>query len=370
MKRFLFLTVIFILGFSLFSEEKKAISEGNEGSIITDAPIVEEEVEEEEVVEEEKRAEKETVLDENKVTVTPKISMYQRVDYHNRDLEAVGTDIGFYKTPIFLRTNIKGSFSVKYKDFTFTPYLQERFAMFIGKDELVLGVSDVSFRARNRFYAGFVFGYSIENIMDISLNTEFRFSNDIKSSDSETIKPDYRFAPTVKLSGSYDFGLKWSYSQFVALNFNKDSFGSGTPLTSMYYETFANISYEFLHNIDGIDDHKASIYADLGLGYSDKNIYGIVATNSLTSDYGLGLICSYKGFSPQFGLHCWSDGSSDSTSATPKSILVDYGVGFKMGLSYKKERFKFGVNYIGGDVVNEDGIHWESRMQSVISYSL
>lgn len=301
-------------------------------------------------------------------TVTPRLGFYQRLEYNTRNLEVEGNGINWYEIPIYLRSNFKGSVTISKDDFSFTPYLQERFEMFLGTDSTPVTNADgddiyqVNFRGRNRFYAGFVTKYSIKGIMDVGLNIEFRFANDVKNSTSDTLNAEFRFGPTVQLCGKYDFGLAWNASQLFGFYFNKDTMLTDAPLQTMYYEGFYDISYEFLHHVKDLKDQMAWIFTDYGFGYSNTDYYGASGDYSFMSDFGLGIKYSTKGITPMLAMHLWSD--------TDDLQVIKNGMGFRAGLNFKKGRYQFGVTYIGAKDINTTDFVWGSRVNTKFSISI
>lgn len=300
---------------------------------------------------------------EDKVKVTPKLTVYQLLDYHTRDLEAAPTDIGWYETPVYSRTNFNGTLNISKGQFTFSPYLQERVEIFLGKEALNDGTSEVSLRARNRFYTGFITKFKLADAMNVAFNMEFRFANDLKESSSEVINTEFRFGPSVKLSGDYDFGLKWSVQQMFGFYFDKTVYGTDQPLKYMYYEGFSSLSYEFLQHVKSVKDQKAWIFADFAYGYTDKDVYGTSGSYSFASDFGLGFKYSTKGITPHAGMHLWSDYNSTDD-------LISKALGFRLGVEYKKGNYSFGVTYIAGERVDDADFSWESRVATKFKFSI
>ena len=156
---------------------------------------------------EEKKESDEKKTDEKKMPVDFGLEFAEEFQFDSIGKKP-GTNYGW--SDVYLKSRGKFSAAFPIKFYTITPWVQDAVEL-----PMMLG-NPVAVNTKNNFYFGLDNNFVIENIMNIGANFEFRMGNCLGINPVTGTNDDLeiRLSPVLNLSGSYNFGLSWSVSQY------------------------------------------------------------------------------------------------------------------------------------------------------------
>lgn len=298
----------------------------------------------------------------SEVELKPQLIIFQGIEYSALDMRAHKNDISAYANPFYSRTNLRASYGIKKNNFTFTPYVQERLEFFLSKDKMEEEAYAVSLRGRNRFYIGTIFSYYIKELVNLTFNLEHLIQSDFKKNNLDYVPTVYRLMPTVSLSASHDFGLKWSLLNSFGFYFDEQSiYANGGKIYQFYMEGLADFSFDFLRHIKEGLEHQVMVIGDYSYFFTNDYPYSDVDKRIYNGLMGLGFAYSYKGISPNFLVRQWH--AFDDYVANTRNHF-----GFQVGLNFIQERYSVGATYIGGrQIRTSEQRQWHSSLKGTFS---
>jgi hypothetical protein len=307
-----------------------------------------------------------------KQEVKTSFTVSESLEIHSLGLEFAGTDIGSFEDAVFSRTSAKGTIALPFGDlynlsFWIRDDVDNRLnpVSKVDPDDATEEYPEdpINWRFRNRFYVGINNMFSIKDIMNVGLNFDFRVESDMKATRTN-FNTTMRLNPQLYLGGKYDFGLSWSAVHFFGMHMDKDL---STAIDIFDFEAFYNVTYEFMHHVEGTDA-KGWIFANNELlMYVNKLATadaGIVYFDDL---FKTGFKFDIQKIQPTFGAALWIDQEKDST-ATP-TTWFETNAGFFLGLGYTKGMATFSAEYLAGmQATNVTGDNpWQSRFNTKIT---
>jgi len=262
----------------------------------------------------------------------------------------------------------RGKLFIKFplKFYTITPWIQDILEL-----PMTLGGKDpVKLNTKNNFYIGLDNTFSIDKVMNIGLNFDFRIGSSLGTNPLTGITDDLelRLTPTILLNGEYDIGFKWGISQSFEM-FYYPNISNGTLQFTDMEGTYL-MAFELLHFAKS-EKIKMSLYAEMYLwarllnaGKNNENYYGNYHLMK-SLDPAAGLTFDFYCFTPFLLFFYHAFGTAEEFK------LTGSWVGIKSGLGYCKDWFTLAVTYYG--TINSDPKadgEWQNHIETSITFSL
>lgn len=283
---------------------------------------------------------------ESKFKFEPGLEFTQEIHF-----DTVGNKLGinYGWGDAYLKTKGKANFALNFGFYTLTPWIGD----FI---ELpITAASPAIINPKNNFLLGLDNTFSVENVMDIGVNFEFKLGTIL---DANTITPlngiEIRLSPILNLSGEYEFGLSFSLSNMFEFYIYPDQ---NSPFFSVDFEGFNSISFDFFHFFVNNENIKGGLYAEL---FSLARVFvDGTAPTILNLDPAFGFTFDFYKVTPMilFFTHLYGT-----------DLSRDPWFGIKSGIGFSKEWFSINVVYIGTFSVGSS--NWQNHIETYLTFSL
>jgi hypothetical protein len=295
------------------------------------------------------------------------IEFKQQMDFTTEDGLATGGALG-EGDAVYSRTEMKAKVGFKLANgvYTITPWIKERLElrMNLADDNTLDTIDTVKFRGRNRLYMGVNNTIAIDGIVDIGINLEARFANDLKPGKFNRGRAyEFRLSPVLALSGEYDFGLSWALEQYF--NFYLDPSVTGDDvlaafeLDGVYGAGFEFFQYFAPKNFSGSFGIEDALTIIMNPSFSTIDTIYTTVENELVAGFSFG----QGGLSEFIGLYLYTP------EQNPADIQSTY-LGFQLGVGFKKEMFSFSCSYTGAADVQSSNPQLESNVSTAVKIKL
>lgn len=295
------------------------------------------------------------------------LALHHRTEYQSFGHEVGGNTIDLWEDALYNRILLFAGAAFTHKDWTFTPWTQNRLEFRYNFREDDEDTEDtVNLHSRNLFYLGFKSQWSKGEKLSIGFGAEMRFANELKSGVTESFV-NYRFSPVLTLSGEYENGLSFYLDQLFGFYFDATRLANpDESLIWMIWESYDRLDYRFFrHFTDKVSG---------GLFFEEYFEYGISAARLsdgsdpssapvrdffFDSDSWFGLALGIERIDLSIGVALWF---SNLLYETDSSFDPDLHAGARIGFAFEKNIASFSLRYTAGQKTT--GGEWENEVKT------